>query len=80
MGSFACLQSNSAIQATSCSLVGSFAGYVYLKSLMQRVESYTADSLVPLASAQQISSQPLRALSIAFAVYRSDISRLTFRH
>ena len=67
------------MQATSCSLGGSFAGYLYLKNLMQAVEGYTADSEVPLFSAQQVSSQPWRALSIAFAVYRCDIARLTLK-
>ena len=37
---------------------------------MSSIEGYTEDSEVPLMSAQEVSSQPLRILSIVAAVYR----------
>ena len=58
------------LQAGACAALGSLAAYVYLRLIVWEVDRYTEDTDVPLMRAQEIETQPLRALAIGFAAYR----------
>jgi hypothetical protein len=58
------------VQAGGCAIAGSLVGFTYLQLMMREVDQYTAETNVPLTNAREVQTQPLRALSIAFAAYR----------
>lgn len=60
----------SLLQAALCSALGTATGWGYLQLLARDVEQYTAESDLPLNTAQQIAVQPLRGLAIGIAAYR----------
>ena len=58
------------MQAGACTMTGGLAGYLYLLRIIAEVDSFQADSPVPIMGIVDMDDGPFKNLAMAFAGYR----------
>ncbi|KAK9809102.1 hypothetical protein WJX72_009377 [[Myrmecia] bisecta] len=60
-------------EAGVCCAIGAVAGHGYLRLLQRDVDALTAEDEVPYVAAEEVRTQPWRALALGFAAYRQAL-------